>query len=588
MINKSIHSKIFLTFVLVLLLPVVIVSVSSYLISVQILKNKVSDSYIETAMFIGNGIEQDLYKLEQLNDFIYTNTKNYTYLMEHYNSTDESYLDFKSLNDSFDNYFSYVGLSPYISIIALLGNNNALFLYGNESIQISSQSMQHSDWYDNTLALNGKINWMGMREVNTMTGGKRMVVAFARVIKDADFTRPIGISFVAVDNQFFSNSLRKANMDLSNEILLLDGAGRTVYRTGSEKVNQAFEDMDQLQGDSGGSYISTEQGEKYLVAYQYISRYDWWVVEKIPYSELIKDNQNIFYATLWICSICFLLFAVIMYFISSAIVKPIKMLTRTMRGVRNGNLNVRSGLKGEDEMGVLGQSFDYMLDQINELIASIVNEQNLKRDAEYKALQAQINPHFLYNTLNTIRWMAIIKKEDSIKAVVEALGRLLRNTTGKMDSYISVKEELDNLEDYVFIQKLRYREKFEVNYDIHSDCLDCQCIKFMLQPLVENAIFHGIEPKEGRGTIWIRAELDNNLLIFHVRDDGVGMPRQQIDIILYGASDERNRFNGIGIKNIDDRIKMEYGSLYGVEIDSKENEYTDFKLTLPIKNKPPD
>ncbi|WP_337102231.1 sensor histidine kinase [Paenibacillus sp. YIM B09110] len=577
-VKKSIQSKVFVAFIFALMIPTLIISISSYYISVNVLRNKVSSSYKETAMYIGNSIEKDLFQLEQLGDHLFTNSKNYSYLVNHYNSTNESFPDFTRMNQSVESYFNYVKISSYVSSITILGTNGKLYLYGSDTLQLGAEEIKQAEWYDQTIKLNGKINWIGVQELRTVTDSPRTVTSFSRVIKDADYKKTIGIAYVAVNNDVFAHSLKNASVQSNNQLFLVDNNGNIVVHPDAEQVNKPFADVNKLDGSTSGSYISTENDRQYLVAYQYMSRYGWWVVEKIPYSELIKDNKQIINATLFAFFISLILFTFIFFFVSSAIVKPLKGLTKAMKKAKNGNFEIRSTYTGEDEIGILSHNFNYMLDRIGILFDTVMEEQKMKRDAEYEALQAQINPHFLYNTLNTIRWMAIIKKEDSIKAVVDSLGRLLKNTTSKMEPYILVKEELSNLKDYVFIQMLRYKDKFDIIYDIKEDCLECRCIKFILQPIVENAIFHGIEPKEGRGTIWIHAEISEHQLVFTVKDDGVGISPQKFNDLLNG---DRKKFNGIGVKNIDDRIKLEYGQQYGIQIESVEHEFTIYKVVMP-------
>ncbi|MNB95586.1 Sensor histidine kinase YpdA [compost metagenome] len=575
--KKSIQSRIFVAFLFALVVPTLVISISSYYISVKVLKNKVSSSYIETAMYIGNSIEKDLLQLEQMSDYFFSNSKEYDYLSNYYGNTAELFSAFNKMNQSVENYFSYMQNSPYISSIAMLGNNGNLYLYGSQSLKFEPESMKQSSWFNQTIHLNGKINWIGIRDLKTTTGSSKTVISFSREIKDSDFKKMIGVAYFAVSSDVFSNSLKKVSTNSNNQIILLDNNGKIVMHPDARQIQKPFKSLSKLNAASG-SFISTENGKRYLVAYQYLNQYGWWVVEKIPYSELIKDNKQIIKATVYVFLISLIIFTFILFFVSSAIVKPIKGLTKIMKNVRNGKLDSRSTYSREDEIGIMSHNFNYMLDRINMLFETIIEEQKMKRDAEFQALQSQINPHFLYNTLNTIRWMAIIKKEDNIKAVVDSLGRLLKNTTSKMDPYISVKDELNNLKDYVFIQMLRYKDKFEILYEIEEECLECKCIKFILQPIVENAIFHGIEPKDGRGTIWIQAEIHGNELIFTIKDNGVGIPSNKIKALL---SDDNKRFNGIGIKNINDRIKLEYGQQYGVQIESRENEYTIYKVILP-------
>src|SRR5690606_2842455 len=215
-------------------------------------------------------------------------------------------------------------------------------------------------------------------------------------------------------------------------------------------------------------------------------------------------------------------------------------------------------------------SFNYMIERVHILFNNLLEEQ-------YKTLMTEINPHFLYNTLNSIRWMAIIQKADNIKEAIDALSRLLLNTINQTERFVTIEEELQNLRDYVYIQKIRYNDRFQIKYDIVKDVLNQKCLRFMLQPFVENAIFHGIDPEKNMLTIEISIyeEVDN--IVFVVKDDGVGMTQEKLKEIFEAESDS----SGIGIKNVNNRIKMIYGQSYGVEIKSKEGSYTEVKMELP-------
>jgi two-component system sensor histidine kinase YesM len=178
--------------------------------------------------------------------------------------------------------------------------------------------------------------------------------------------------------------------------------------------------------------------------------------------------------------------------------------------------------------------------------------------------------------------MASIQKADNITNVVDALGRLLRNSTSKMEQYITIKEELDNLNDYVYIQKLAYKNKFQIEYDITEEVLQYKCIKFILQPLIENAIFHGIQPKDYRGTIWVSINKQGDYIHFSVKDNGVGMSNEEIEKLLSKENDTIKKFSGIGICNIHERIQMTYNGQGVFAIDSRKGEYTNIIIKVPI------
>ncbi len=252
------------------------------------------------------------------------------------------------------------------------------------------------------------------------------------------------------------------------------------------------------------------------------------------------------------------------------------------RLIHEGDFGIRVNYTSEDEIGILADNFNYMSEKIEHLLSRMVEENAKKKDAEYKALQAQINPHFLYNTLNSIRWMAIIQNADNIKKMVEALARLLANTTSKSGAFVTVEDEINNLNDYIYIQKIAYKNKFKVKWDVDESTLSFYCIKFILQPVVENAIFHGIDPKDGSGTISISIQKNENSLFIEIKDDGVGMNQSKLKDLLSGKSDENKKFTSIGISNVYERIKMTHGEAADMTIESIPGEGTMVSIHMPL------
>jgi two-component system sensor histidine kinase YesM len=342
-----------------------------------------------------------------------------------------------------------------------------------------------------------------------------------------------------------------------------------------------MEKLRELRGNKG--YISTKfNNTNYYMAYYHIGEYDWWVVQMIPTAELIMGNKSILVVTFQVLLISLIFSISLSYFISNGIVKPIKELTETMKKVKDENLMIQTSSLGEDEIGELGATFNYMIERINTLFQDVVNEQKKKNEAEYRALQAQMNPHFLYNTLNSIQWMAKIQKATNIKDTIEALGRLLRNSTSKVEEFITIAEEIAILEDYIFIEKMRYSNKFDVCFDVNKDILEYKCLKFILQPFVENAIFHGLEPKEGFGMIWISGKRIDDKIIFCIKDDGIGISEDTMRTISNIQNIKSKSFSGIGMGLVNNRIKMTFGNEYGVKLESEEGKYTCVYISLPI------
>ena len=245
-------------------------------------------------------------------------------------------------------------------------------------------------------------------------------------------------------------------------------------------------------------------------------------------------------------------------------------------------------MSSEDEIGRLGLGIQRMQSEIKNLLyQAIQREQNLKR-AEITALQAQINPHFIYNTLNTVRIMADMQNASGISHVVRALGRILRVTFSRSGDMVTVEEELRTLEDYFYILRVRHKGAIVFTVDVtDGKLLKCRMLKFILQPLIENAVFHGIEPCGAGGTVAVSVAAEGDRLLIRVHDDGVGIEREKLTRLLDADAPAESELAdegisaGLGVNNINRRIKMVYGEEYGLAYDSKAGEYTCVTVLLP-------
>lgn len=257
-----------------------------------------------------------------------------------------------------------------------------------------------------------------------------------------------------------------------------------------------------------------------------------------------------------------------------------------MGKVEEGRLDLRFQTKYNDEVGQLGNSYNRMIQEVERLIELVYIEQKSKREAELKILQAQIKPHFLYNTLDTIQWMAKESKAFKIVEMVSALTTLFRIGLNKGNEFISVEEEIEHVKSYLIIQMTRYESKLEYEIEVDESVMNFQVLKLTIQPLVENAIYHGIRNKRGLGKISIRIYTKDDTLIFVVKDTGIGIEEEtlnQLNHSLKTMSDEGKK--GYGLYNVNERIKLSHGSQYGIEVQSEYTKGTTVIAILPIKLK---
>jgi two-component system sensor histidine kinase YesM len=255
-----------------------------------------------------------------------------------------------------------------------------------------------------------------------------------------------------------------------------------------------------------------------------------------------------------------------------------------MKRAQEGDLTVSFNTKYNDEVGELGSSFNNMVKEINNLITLVQKEEKSKRIAEMNVLQAQIKPHFMYNTLDTIRWMAEEHNEEDIVEIIEAFTNLLRISLSKGKEKINVQDEFNHVQSYLIIQKIRYEDKLDYEIQFDENILNYKVIKLILQPLVENAIYHGIKEKRGSGKIIITASIEEDMLLFNVSDNGKGMEEEvlnKINKMLVGGSENKNEI-GYGIFNVNERIRIMYGEEYGLKYKSIYGEGTIVELRHPI------
>jgi two-component system sensor histidine kinase YesM len=232
-----------------------------------------------------------------------------------------------------------------------------------------------------------------------------------------------------------------------------------------------------------------------------------------------------------------------------------------MKRVEKGNFNISVEENWDGEIGVLYSSFNYMIKRINELIHEVYLSKIKEKDAELKALQAQINPHFLYNTLDTVNWLAVKHNAPEISKIVNSLASILRYSINKGNDVTTVDKELKHVESYITIQKIRFKDKFEVSFNIDKTILHYKTIKLILQPLVENAIIHGIETYEGKGKILINGYLGDGKIVFEVINNGNPIDLDVVNKLLDSPSEDKDSY---GIQNVNERIKLYYGEEYGL------------------------
>lgn len=373
-----------------------------------------------------------------------------------------------------------------------------------------------------------------------------------------------------------------------NFICIINDKGELVYEQQNGRERFAFDEKENRQelntalGKTKESCFRLNyRGEKYLVTRTDMKTTGWTLVSMVPYKSVMAETMAISGVMILAVAITLIVTLLLLNRILTGVVKPLKKLEKYMVQVNPDNMDQRMEILTDDEIGHLSMKFNQMMDRIRNLKEQVIEEQEDKRKYELQALQAQINPHFLYNTLDSIIWMAETN-DSNIVAMTESLAKLFRISLNKGNEEISLERELEHVKNYLIIQSMRYADKFTYEISAEPGVERCRTIKLILQPIVENCIYHGIKKKRGTGKITIRAYRREQNLIIEVSDDGCGMPEEICRKILSDEIESENiSGSGIGVKNVNERIQLRFGKKYGLSYSSEEGVGTTVTYVLP-------
>jgi two-component system sensor histidine kinase YesM len=386
-------------------------------------------------------------------------------------------------------------------------------------------------------------------------------------------TLVINVDFNTIRNMVYLES------DLLEGYCLYDSNGNQLIQSGS--LDTTYEEVSEAVGKQENGYLHTKDGDIYLVADGMED--GWLLVSEISETRLMK--QAIIANLYLLIPFVFILATVILAlrFFIRRIVNPINQLSEAAAEVGKGNFDVSVSVKTNDELEMLSDVFNRMVIDIQEFMHESVEHEKILRRMQIENLMLQINPHFIYNTMNSIVYMARMSGNSQIADFANAFISLLQSTLNVRDSvYQTVREELRTVQNYLYLQKYRYADKFTYEIECEEELMDCQILNVMIQPVVENAIFHGIAPKETTGKLWIIIRREEENLVVCVEDDGVGMTEETIAEQLQSEHVQKGGVRKIGIANVRNRIRETYGEPYDLQIKSKVNEGTRVIMTVPF------
>ncbi|WP_288222037.1 sensor histidine kinase [uncultured Clostridium sp.] len=411
------------------------------------------------------------------------------------------------------------------------------------------------------------------------------VVSLSRAVEITE-SGNISSGVLLVDMNFSGIEQICKNVEVSKNgyVYLIDRDGEIIYHPRQQLIysNLISENNYEAAKYEDGNHIESFEGNKRLVTVKTVGYTGWKLVAISPMSDVTAD-----YYEFRVFAIFIMLFAIftlisINMFVSSRIANPIRALEKSVKELEDGVGKLNIPEKGSYEIQHLGKAIKSMVKQMNQLMDNIMLEQEAKRKSELNALQAQINPHFLYNTLDSIIWMIENENYDGAIIMVTALARFFRISLSKGKNVITVKDELEHARNYLTIQNIRYKNKFTYSIEAEEETLNLTSIKLIIQPLIENAIYHGMEYMSGDGDIEVKAYKKDGDLYIDIIDNGLGMPQEIADkLLVANVSNHQKKGSGIGLRNVHERIKLYFGEKYGLEIYSEPDEGTTIRIHMP-------
>jgi two-component system sensor histidine kinase YesM len=409
------------------------------------------------------------------------------------------------------------------------------------------------------------------------------VIALQRDVRDAKTNQHRGILLVDLDYKIIEELCNNIQLGKSGYVFIINSQGDIVYHPRQQLIYSGLksEMIDQVKNIPNGQLTAQVEGRGVLYTTR-TSQYTGWTVVGVSYlDELFYNRFDLEYYFAMTAVACFFATVIISYFISVRITRPIEVLRRSVQAVESGNFNIDVTVNSTDEVNELAQDFNIATRKIKELISQNVKTFEEKRRHELKALQAQINPHFLYNTLDSIVWMIECGENQDAITMTSTLAKFFRLGISKGSELVSVQDEIDHLNSYLIIQKMRYKDRLDYRIEVNPEIFSCRILKLLLQPLVENAIYHGLKTQDRPGMLQVVGDKVGVDLIFKVIDNGAGMTSEQLDDLTNGRIVSKGP-GGVGVKNVQERIRLYFGDSYGITYESEKGKGTIATIRLPV------
>lgn len=549
----SFRSKLLMLCIALTVIPTCLISTFQYYYSSKLVERQSNEYLQDVVDWTYRKAEDFINEIEDITFSMISNT-NLQSLLSQLDQEQERFEKYKKAKELREQLSSYALLKDYISNISIVTDGGESYSY-NKNRSTSDLTVDKEEVYRE----DGRIVWGS-------TNQDQQELVIARKINSLKSTNTLGYVAVTVQEGYVSQLIQSFSEIEGGRTYLLDRENRVVSTEDKELLGTVL------------SYGELDQKEYYYVSSE--MKNGWKVVASISagyFKDNVRNLRNVFYLIVLISALAVAAAAIQL---SRSVTKPLVSLSKRMEKFGQGDFEVRYDIQSNDEFGMLADTFNQMVVKIQELLNEVYEQQIMKQKAQMESLQMQINPHFLYNTLDTVNWMARMRGVDEVGEIAAALGNLMRFAL-RPDTYITLEQEVESLKDYIHIQEYRYGDRLAAQIQIPEDLYGYSIPKLVIQPILENAIVHGVEDKVGDAQVTVTGEKKGDILFIRVKDNGVGMSEEVIERIFgSGESPQKGKGTSIGLCNVHKRLKMHYGEAFGIQIFSEIGKGTEVVLKL--------
>jgi len=463
----------------------------------------------------------------------------------------------------------------------LLFDSQGVQILGDPVRETRREGISGESWFVSALEEKSIFHFSAVNSQSVSADNDEQVISVSRSVKYTDTGKnENGVILIELNFRTITDLAEKTNLGPNGHILILDADDSLIYSSGTYDQIRSQESINIAVQNYFGGFPAEIDDKVMHMNITPLSQTRWRIVTVNDVDEVARAKRRMLLILVIIFIVSGVVAAASAVAISRRISSPMKLLRESMANIEKGDFYSKVSVSGQREVVHLAASFNRMIDTIRSLMEKVVEEQRDKRKTELRALQNQINPHFLYNTLDSIVWLAENNRTDDVITTVVALAKFFRISISRGETFIPVTDELSHIRNYLTIQQIRYQEKFTYTFEIDEGIYEYKVMKLILQPIVENAIYHGIGDEQEK--ITIRGYKENGLLIFEVENTGYGVTEERISE-MYEILDGTHEVNSVGIRNVYQRLKLYYGAEGNIIITSKLDEMTNIKLVIPIE-----